>query len=328
MRRSSSTGARHRAWAVAAGALAAAGLGLAAAHGDGGPRGLGFRPLPASELEARFQAPLAPAELPLSLDWRDAGIITPAKDQGSCSSCWAFAAVGLVEAMAIRAGADSSIDFSEQHVISCDHDSWWVGSTWVSNDGCCDGTIAVFQFLIMNELVAEVDFPYAEGDSAGTRLCDGSVQQIDVVPCPRENPPPGTGWHVSNYNVVSLQAIATVTEMKAALQDGPLWVGFYSYTDFRSYWDGNVRTSYRHTDGSHEGGHAVLLIGYDDPGSYWICKNSWGATGGPWGDGTFRMAYDNNCQFGLNATAARVAGANTPPEAQGSSWGRIRLAFR
>jgi len=37
------------------------------------------------------------------------------------------------------------------------------------------------------------------------------------------------------------------------------------------------------------GGHAVLLIGYDEPGQYFIAKNSWG-TG--WGEaGYFRIAY-------------------------------------
>ncbi len=324
---SPSTGAWHRPGIVALVALAAA-AGLAAARVGAEPRGLGFRPLSPSELTGRYQAPLAQGDLPVSLDWRDAGIITPAKDQGSCGGCWAFAAVGLVEAMAIRAGADPSLDLSEQHVISCDHDSWWVGSTWVSNDGCCDGTIAVFEYLIMNNLVAEADYPYAEGDSAGTRLCDGSLQQIDVIPCPREDPPADTGWHVTDWNVVTTQAIATVGEMKAALQDGPLWVGFYSYGDFRSYWDGTAQTAYQHTGGSLEDGHAVLLIGYDDAGSFWICKNSWGASGGPWGDGTFRMAYDNRCQFGMNATAARVAGGSLPPEVRDSSWGRIRLAFR
>jgi hypothetical protein len=56
------------------------------------------------------------------------------------------------------------------------------------------------------------------------------------------------------------------------------------YEDFFSYSSG----VYKHISGDVVGGHVVLVVGYDDPGQYFIVKNSWG----DWGErGYFRIDY-------------------------------------
>lgn len=77
------------------------------------------------------------------------------------------------------------------------------------------------------------------------------------------------------------------------------WI-FLVYTDFsdgngHGYWyDAAPGDVYVQTSTSYLGAHAVLLIGWDDTKNAYLCKNSWGATGGPNGEGTFWIAYSGH----------------------------------
>jgi C1A family cysteine protease len=75
--------------------------------------------------------------------------------------------------------------------------------------------------------------------------------------------------------------------MKSAIANyGPIVVTLAVYDDF--YWYGGG--VYHHTWGGLVGLHAVLAVGYNDVGGYFIVKNSWG-TG--WGaGGYFKISYD------------------------------------
>jgi hypothetical protein len=78
----------------------------------------------------------------------------------------------------------------------------------------------------------------------------------------------------------------SVAAIKDALVNyGPLVTTFNVYADFFGY-DGGI---YSYTSGAYQGGHAVLIVGYDDANSCFIVKNSWGTW---WGEaGFFRIAY-------------------------------------
>jgi C1A family cysteine protease len=73
---------------------------------------------------------------------------------------------------------------------------------------------------------------------------------------------------------------------KALAQYGPIPTTMMVFSDFKSYKSG----VYTQTPGSKFlGGHAILIVGYDDADQSFIVKNSWAAD---WGDkGYFKIGY-------------------------------------
>jgi hypothetical protein len=88
-----------------------------------------------------------------------------------------------------------------------------------------------------------------------------------------------------------------IEQIKASVYfDGAAYLRFDVHEDFDAYWGGSpTEEPYVVDPGStYRGGHAVLMIGWDDDkgatGAF-LCKNSWG-TGGPRGDGSFWLGYE------------------------------------
>jgi hypothetical protein len=102
-----------------------------------------------------------------------------------------------------------------------------------------------------------------------------------------------SGWEPVSYDVDAI---------KTALLDGPVPCGMDVYTDF-FYYDGGV---YERSSNTYEGGHAVIIIGWDDNNEdgYWIVKNSWGTD---WGEGGYFKIKFYNCRIGVDAGALHYA---------------------
>ncbi|MFC1852493.1 C1 family peptidase [candidate division CSSED10-310 bacterium] len=185
--------------------------------------------------------------------------MTAVKNQGNCGSCGAFATLGSLEALIkIAYNAPSmTVNLSEQHLFSCGGGSCSEG--WYLQEA--------FNYCKNSGVPDEACLPYTQRDNnCGNTCSDWQARAVKIA-----------DWHW----VTSGQA--NINKIKNALKQGPVPTRMEIYTDFYSYKSG----VYEHTYGGYEGGHFVVIVGWDDSKNCWICKNSWGTT---WGEsGYFRI---------------------------------------
>jgi C1A family cysteine protease len=236
-------------------------------------------PAPRGMSGERFPAPLS---LPAVLDWRNNGgdWISSVKDQGSCGSCWAFATTALLEAMVkISRRMSEDIDLSEQMLLSCSQ----------AGD-CVLGGYAdqAAEYIRRTGIPNESCYPYLASDT----------------PCN-----PCAGWAARVVRIASWNEVASSNDaIEAALQDAPVASWMAVYSDLYHYRSG----VYQPTSGaSYEGGHFVVIVGYNRAGNYWICKNSWGTA---WGEeGFFRIRRGTSAIGDYVIRMLRPQLENTPP---------------
>jgi len=237
--------------------------------------------------------PCTPVGQPPSyFDWRELDGCTPIRSQGGCGSCWAFAAVGVVECNILIKDFVQE-DLSEQWLVSCSDAGTCAGGDWYS---------ALGYFLSTpdhcNEIgpVLEADFPYQAADV--TCQCPYPHQEkylIDARAFIGSGPP----------------ETPSIEQIKQAIMDyGPVAVAVAADAPFQAYTGGifNACTS----DPTN---HAVVLVGWDDDqgaNGVWFLRNSWG-TG--WGESGY-MRIEYGCSsIGYGASYADYPGCTPDPPA-------------
>ena len=201
--------------------------------------------------------------LPPSYDARDDGIVTPAKNQGSCGSCWAFAGTGAMESHLLKFLSTGPYDLSEQQQVSCN----------TSMGGCSGGSLNCIKYWITHGPIFESCFPYTASDATP---CSYTCDELE-------------------NRVVDFYTVSNNDFKTSLYEDGPSYWRFTVYSDFSSFWHtASPGQVYTNTSSTVSGGHAVLLIGWDDSKGAYLCKNSWGTTAGPNNDGTFWIAYSGH----------------------------------
>ena len=175
-------------------------------------------------------------DLQASINWSSND--SPVKNQGGCGSCWAFAAVGLVENLG------NKNDLSEQVIVSCANGDCGGGWYWDA-----------FEYIKNQGISPESCYPYTATNGNCSNKCSDPAYLVKLT-----QHTPANGLWGENM---------TVNDLKAALQSGPLCVAMRVPQDgsFNPNYSGGIYNydgEYIPWDADNPNGHAVLLVGYDD----------------------------------------------------------------
>jgi C1A family cysteine protease len=234
---------------------------------------------------------LSPATLPMDFDWRNvSGVnyVTPVKDQGFTGSCWAYTITGAMES-SLLINSDgfnaSTLDLSEQYLISCNRDGYSSAGNSNATAYYLDKTGQLYNppgavlESVFPESPYKNNYPSTHlGCSLSTlkhpyRLSSWNYVYSGIDPDTWRPYDPDLNLFRQNRDLIK----------SAILTHGPVGAGIWANFNFGSYTGG----IYIEPSGTSTPNHAVLIIGWHDTGnpatSYWIIKNSsgtgWGYAG-------------------------------------------------
>ncbi|KAL6060366.1 putative Senescence-associated gene 12 protein [Balamuthia mandrillaris] len=204
--------------------------------------------------------PLTPNNLyrpaPAEWDWREQNAVTKVGYQGSCNSCWSFAAAAVAET-AHYLKTKNLTKLSEQQIVDCASAKEYPG-TW----GCVNGQPENGILYIRDHGAQSFDsYPYAgvQGECKyNPQAIVTKVEQLIKVPKKNE------------------------TALKEAVYYGVVAVGVTRGSQDWRFYRGGIFTGA--CDGTPN--HVVALVGYgkENGQAFWIIKNSEGPT---WGEKGF-----------------------------------------
>lgn len=203
-----------------------------------------------------------PFGVPCKKDWQTLGKVTSVKNQLSCGSCWAFAAIAAMESGYLINYA-SSLNLSEQELVSCATAVW-------GNYGCGGGwPHKALDYIISKRVHTELNYPYTASNS----------------PCVYPS--------AYKYPAKSKTMVLPQNRMDKFLQtlnQRPIAVAFKVTSGFYSYSSGIYNPAFDAACSTPGINHAVLAVGYSLGCKPFIrFKNSWGTS---WGEsGYFRMKF-------------------------------------
>lgn len=211
------------------------------------------------------------------IDQRKSGCFFPPRSQGTCGSCYAFAAIALYEwSYCMATGVQ--VAFSEQYIIDC--------GARVGLQGCQGGEpVQISEFVKHYGLETRSNYPY--------RMID------EQCPYDDDTPPHSMGFlrvEDRGFSLVDLDLV------EAFLRISPMVMNIRCNENFLYYGGGVDKMDGCRADKLH----AIVLIGSgrEDGEEYWLFRNSHSEA---WGEkGYYKMTKNNNCINSKRGAMLRV----------------------